>query len=370
MAKDINQFQFDDATLTKLELFEQYMTNWVPVFIHGGRTHSMAIWDFFAGSGYDSDGKPGSPIRILSKIAEYEAQIKGKNAHVKVHLNEGKPRKAGELASSVGQYCATWGLGAHAQVFCHNTDFKSLFMSRLNELRQQPNLVFIDQYGLKEMSNDIFDALVAMPKTDFMFFLSSSYARRFSTVKEIQALYPTALLDELGQSDYSNVHRLMCRYYQQRVPQGNETRLYPFSLKKGANIYGVIFGSAHPLGVEKFLTLAWSQNGINGEANFDIDEDVPKRQRSLFPQMQRLTKLEAFERDLANMVLEAGEVTNKQVFQFALEHGHLGRHARECITKLKRTGKIAYEGQPGFSYNNCMKENKIVRIKAVGHGRQ
>ncbi|MFO7903844.1 MAG: hypothetical protein R6U98_14365, partial [Pirellulaceae bacterium] len=67
-----------------------------------------------------------------------------------------------------------------------------------------------------------------------------------------------------------------------RSRPANKTALYPFTLKKGANIYGLVFGSKHPLGVEKFLDLAWSKNEINGEANFDIDKDVHKSLPTLF----------------------------------------------------------------------------------------
>ena len=33
MAKDINKYPYDEATLTKLEIFEQYLIAWLPVFI-------------------------------------------------------------------------------------------------------------------------------------------------------------------------------------------------------------------------------------------------------------------------------------------------------------------------------------------------
>jgi three-Cys-motif partner protein len=64
MAKDINKEPFSASTITKLEIFERYLEAWLPVFIMSKISTKVMICDFFAGSGYDSNGTPGSPIRI------------------------------------------------------------------------------------------------------------------------------------------------------------------------------------------------------------------------------------------------------------------------------------------------------------------
>jgi hypothetical protein len=38
-------------------------------------------------------------------------------------------------------------------------------------------------------------------------------------------------------------------------------------------VNGLIFGSSHPLGMDKFLQVAWNKDVINGEADFDINRD-------------------------------------------------------------------------------------------------
>jgi hypothetical protein len=78
-----------------------------------------------------------------------------------------------------------------------------------------------------------------------------------------------------------------------KLPKETKLTLYPFTIKKGKNIYGIIFGAKHPRAVDKFLKTAWEVNEINGAANFDIDEDNAKQQLDIF-EGKRLSKIESF----------------------------------------------------------------------------
>jgi len=91
-----------------------------------------------------------------------------------------------------------------------------------------------------------------------------------------------------------------------RLPADSDWKLYPFSLKKGANIFGIVFEAKHPLAVDKFLNIAWKRNPINGDANFDIDDDSKKMQIDIFND-KKLTKIEKFKENLKLKVL-AGEI--------------------------------------------------------------
>lgn len=370
MAKNINKNEFDESTLDKLSLFQQYLHEWLPVFIQFGYNQKLAVWDFFAGSGYDPNGKAGSPIRILNEIMLYGEQIKEKKASIQVHLNEGKPTKAADLKDAVTSLCdsSSWGLQDFVSVNCYGSDFKNLFSEKLQLLNQHPNLIFIDQYGLKEVDKEIFCKLASIPKTDFMFFLSSSFAKRFCSVKEMRSLYPESLMETLERSDFKDVHRIMRQYYQNLIPPESEMKLYPFSLKKDSNIYGVIFGSAHLLGVKKFLDLAWKANDINGEANFDIDDDAAKSQGVLFPDCRRLTKLQQFDKELRGKIIAMKSISNVEIYHFTLEHGHIAKHARASIAGMKKDGIVTYEGSPLISYENCIKNPKLHQIKVAGYG--
>src|SRR6185312_10822826 len=104
------------------------------------------------------------------------------------------------------------------------------------------------------------------PRTDFIFFLSSSTLHRFRD-------HP-AIKQKIAKLENSyDVHRETFEYYRKLVPIGDQVFLGRFSIRKRSNIYGLIFGSRHPLGIHKFLQVAWANDEIAGEANFDIERE-------------------------------------------------------------------------------------------------
>ena len=70
--EDINKKPFDEATMMKLDIFERYLEAWLPVFIQTSNVSRVLICDFFAGSGRDTQGRPGSALRILATIERFQ----------------------------------------------------------------------------------------------------------------------------------------------------------------------------------------------------------------------------------------------------------------------------------------------------------
>ncbi len=139
--------------------------------------------------------------------------------------------------------------------------------------------------------------------------------------------------------------------------------MYPYSLKKGANIYGIIFGASHIRAVDKFLAIAWKRNGINGQANFDIEDDEVKAQGELF---KKPTKVEVFKEKVRGKVL-AKEITNNfQLLDYALEEGHIGKHAAEVLQEMKKKGEISFEGKsPLVTYEQVYKMKRKLEYSIL-----
>ena len=85
--KNLHDEPFDDSTIAKLEMFEDYAQEWIPTFVMKN-TPTICIFDFFAGTGYDINGIAGSPIRILQKIKQQVIEIFQRKVKVKIYLNE------------------------------------------------------------------------------------------------------------------------------------------------------------------------------------------------------------------------------------------------------------------------------------------
>jgi hypothetical protein len=142
--------------------------------------------------------------------------------------------------------------------------------------------------------------------------------------------------------------------------------LYPFTLKKGSNFHGIVFGAKSPRAVEKFLTIAWKRNGTNGEANFDIDQDQKKSQLNIFT-TKKLTKIEGFHQSIEEKLRTARQLTNAELFLFTLDMGHPPKHTGDYLRELKRRKTINYEGRgPKITFDALMdRNNSTVMIKWI-----
>ena len=86
--KDLHDEPFDEGTITKLEIFEDYFKEWIPVFLKTKWIDTIQIYDFFAGTGEDKNGCPGSPLRILNVLNKFQPVIETSNSKIKIVLNE------------------------------------------------------------------------------------------------------------------------------------------------------------------------------------------------------------------------------------------------------------------------------------------
>ncbi len=310
---------FDEGTLTKLKLFELYTREWLPVFLANPppRRSAIHLFDFFAGPGTDSKGIPGSPIRILRQLAAYRDNPGWKRVRISVHLFDVSRSKINRLRQNISQLTSQM---EEITLECEPWKFVKAFQSSKAVLQDEnaAKLVFIDQFGVDEVTDDVFWQLVAAPACDFLFFLTSSTLYRFRD-------HPAIKQKIVRPDDYYHLHRKVLDYYRELLPDPVNYYLAPFSIKKGPNIYGVIFGSRHPLGMDKFLEVAWKQDEVNGEADYDIGREnmLPGSPMLPFPDVKP-RKVENFERDLEAR-LRAGHLRHEiDVMKVCFEHGVLG----------------------------------------------
>lgn len=362
--KDLHDKPFDKKTIAKLEIFEDYAKAWIPTFVMAKAT-DIHIFDLFSGPGYDNNGIPGSPIRILEKVEYFKDIIRKNHTKVFLYFNEFEPgNTTQEKYNKLKTNCESFlSQNRHLKEFIaikfFNDDAKQLFFKLESAMSNNPSLVFLDQNGVKFLSSEYLTVLAKMHKTDFMFFAASSYFYRLRKTDEFKKVLD---LNEnsIDKKDYKNIHRIVVNKLKENARHIPNLHLYPFSIKKGTHIYGVIFGATHYRAVDKFLTISWNKNKTNGEADFDIDGDKTKGYPDLFGEI-KLTKIQKFKEDLETKIKNGYIRNNKEALIYTYMTGNFYRHANDLLKALKKKGIVHYEGStPAISYDNVFKNDKKV----------
>jgi hypothetical protein len=94
--------------------------------------------------------------------------------------------------------------------------------------------------------------------------------------------------------------------------------------------------------MDKFLTAAWSQDRMNGEANFDINSEDFQETAPFLPMemFEQPTKLGAFEAHLKEQILQGKCVHESEVVDICFKHGVKRKHAESVLRNLKSKGTI------------------------------
>ena len=306
---------FDEGTLAKLEIFEDYFKEWLPVFVSKPNPfkEQIQIFDLFGGEGKDINGVLGSPMRILSVLNYNKTLIKQSGIKIRIVVNEIEKAKYELLVPNLESLADK----SIYQIEYYNDDFSKIFSDNYESMKQSVNFLFLDQNGIKQVTETIFSKLTELKQTDLLFFISSSYINRFAEVEEFNKYLKITRQDLSGKS-YYHIHRIVLNYYRSLIKKGKNYFLAPFSIKKPSGVYGLIFGSNHTYGMEKFLTVCWKHDKLTGEANFDIDnERIDLSKPSLFPELNVPNKRQIFEEFLSKKILSGDLKTNTEVY---LEH--------------------------------------------------
>lgn len=353
MATDIHKKEFTSETIVKLDILRMYLRKWLPTFIENSKPwyNQIFISDLFAGEGTDSEGNYGSPLIMLEELAVYCNSLKTNNLKVTAVFNEGIKKKARVLEGKCKEFrdiCFSQELcPCHEknecvpEIYLENDDFSIIFDKLFEELKEHneiPHFMFLDQYGVKQITEKVFLNLIKLKLTDFMFFFASSFAKRFIEQDEFKQ-YLTLTKEDFETAKPDHCHRVICNYYRSMIPKDTEFYIAPFSIKKGRNIYGLIFGSHSLKGLQKFLEVCWALDKETGEANYDIDGDsIRVGQMSMFEEDNCIKKQDQFKSELAEFIITPRD--NKSIYAFTLESGFLPKHTNALLKEMQKSGEV------------------------------
>ena len=366
---DLHEKPFSEETITKLSIFEDYAKAWIPTFVMAEWSCEMNIFDFFAGTGYDKNNIAGSSIRILTQVSKYIGNIFAKKKRINIYINELDFDKYNQLVNACNGFvnsnadlkrCVD---SKFLNIIYTNKDCEEIFDIYFEKINQYPSLVYLDQNGVKFLADKYFNKLSQSHTVDFLYFISSSYFLRFGNTEEFKKILDIDLL-KAKENPYKYIHQFILEKLREKIPKTSKTELYPFTIKKGTNIYGIIFGASHPRAVDKFLNITWKTNATNGNANFDIDDDKSK---NTFPDLfgcREYTKIQSFQENVKQNILSGKLRTNKEVYLYTLKNGHIAKHSEEVVKQMKKNNLIDYkERSPLINYDQAIKKDRIIEYK-------
>lgn len=372
MAKDINSEIFPEETKLKLSIFRNCFREWFPVFLNNVYIESIFIYDLFAGSGKDSEGTSGSPLILLQ-------ETKGENGKYceQVYKNDNKPailfgfnekekKKFNLLKENVEdefnsceKNCPVGKCILRENCHIGNKDFKELIKSQvfLNILQNRKfgKFILLDQYGFKHITNDVFLKLVDSPSTDFIFFISTSFIRRFKNEPSVNAYFKKENIN-FDTEKPQECHREIAEYFKSLISEEKDYYVHNFTIKKGANYYGLIFGTNHSFGMEKFLNVCWKEDPLAGESNCNIDNDF--EEGTLFYNPTDTNKIQIVKNKIKDKILCGAIKDNHTGLKYTLKQGCKPKLFIDVINELLNMNKIKIVGKFNRTATSIHKANK------------
>lgn len=374
--KDINKSEFTEETKLKLDLFRECYREWFPVFVHNSYIKHIYVYDMFAGSGKDTVGNPGSPIILFQesrgdKKQHCKALLKNNAPKVSFAFNEYEPLKREELEANVSKEfelckseCSESRCPFEGSFYYGQNDFSTLINSseNFNQILSNKScakFILLDQYGFKQINDDVFLKLVDSPNTDFIFFIASSFIKRFNEMPAVTAYFTDHKIS-YDDSKPNECHRVITDYFRNLIPAEKEYYLHSFTIKKGTNYYGLIFGTNHSLGMEKFVKVCWKHDNQAGESNCNINNDF--EQGSLFYNPTNTIKKVAVQEELEYKILHSEISDNETGLKYALKKGCEPKLFVETVKKLQNQNKIEIDGKFNAQSINI---HKVEKYKIV-----
>jgi hypothetical protein len=216
--------------------------------------------------------------------------------------------------------------------------FNELIYPRLQEKKKAAKIIFLDPFNFV-MNESIFEKLTSLKSTDFICFMPSFYLRRFKNTNAFENFIKKENIN-FDETRANECHRVIANYFETLV-KDKEYYIGHFSIKYDSGYYGVVFGSSHTFGAEKFQKVCWELDPITGEANYNIDRALTYGgQGVLFAEESIPEKIKKFKEVAREKILTGILKTDVDVYKFALKNRCLPKMSVEVIKELMKEGKI------------------------------
>lgn len=357
MTVDINKNAFDKKTLLKLEIFRECFREWYPVFLHNSYIEKVQVMDMFAGSGTDTDENLGSPLIFLDEIkgkgSRFCFQADKTSKNINLWFNEFENSKAEELKHKVHSFiiecekeCSMDTCYFKNKIEITSQRFEDIFKSKkfvdIATDRKIAKFLLLDQYGFKEVGDNVFKKLIEYPSMDSIFYITTSAVRRFQEHESVKKYFETNEIN-FEENKPMLAHRHMANYYRSIIPPNKEFYVHHFSILKKTNRYGLIFCTNHTYGMEKFLEVCWKKDKYAGESDELINNDWEPG--TLFSSVEPSHKKRKVKEDIQKQIINGNISDNKTGLKYSLNQGCLGDVYFEAVNELLDKRIISIDGK-------------------------
>ncbi|MDQ0639288.1 three-Cys-motif partner protein [Pedobacter sp. W3I1] len=369
----------------KLDLYRDYLNEYLPVLINSKFVEKINIYDVFCGAGIYDDGKPGSPLIAARCINENIVLFESKGVEptpISLTVNDldiDKSQFVGQLLEDLEDENFT--------TRSFNLTAGKMFQFVKEETNTFPkkhrNLAFVDPYGYSDITKDNLEGLISNRRTEVILFLPVSNLYRFSEIAK----------NDVDSKCYDHLRRFIFEFFPEnsKIRSSNADNIYDYIneirlafsfndtfysssyyIKRDhVNHYALFFIGPHIYGLEKFLQAKWKNDSLG--QGFNIKYSMPSLFESELQEVDTFntkTKLEAI---LKLHIKENPYINNTDLYVFILKNQFLPKDAVSILTNWKKDSLLTIYNESldllpdtrhfFLTYTNFKEKTNVLKLK-------
>lgn len=171
--------EFEPHTRLKHRVLDTYLLAWCMKLTSGPRGEQK-LWflDGFAGAGQDQKGNPGSPMIACNAAI----RIRRTPAEPSPDLGVFCVEKERQYFDRLCEYLAPFRDSARVDLHVRHGEFTEHAAAALQTINGRPVLAFLDPFGIKGLSADLYKPLLAVRRSEIFMLVADAGAARLSGV--------------------------------------------------------------------------------------------------------------------------------------------------------------------------------------------
>jgi len=355
----MNENYLENHSKAKLELYKNYLQEYLLVMGNASNFNKINIYDFFCGKGVYENGV-GSPLIAAECICESKAKWQ-KEKEVLLCVNDIDPSKI----ESVRKVIIGNPEYSHFKFESYCSSFSNMVESitQKSYSNDEHTLMFVDPYGYKDIKLDHIQELMGIGKAEMIIFIPASHLFRFIKPaigeKPDPAYIPLRnFIKEFNvDEDHHNILDFIENIKNGLSINGKYFTESYYIERSKSQYFALFFITKNLRGLEKILSVKWKLDPLEG-IGFDLNTNP-----TLFDQQNKENRMEKL-RDILIKRVEKG-ATNNELYEITLRSSFLPTHATKLLTAMKND-LIIYDIETGgkgkgfyINYKDFMLKPKV-----------